>query len=59
MGLGFLGESAPYRGCLGPRTLGASAPWLGLGGRSLAINQIARKSGLHRVALNIFLRRDV
>ncbi len=32
------GQTAPYRGCLGPRTLGEQRCRLDLGSRSLAIN---------------------
>ena len=38
LGLWLLGQTAPYHGCLGPRTLGEQRCRLGLGPRSLAIN---------------------
>ena len=37
LGVWLLGQTAPYHGCLGPRTLGKQRRRLGLGSRSLEI----------------------
>ena len=37
MGVGLLGQTTTYHGCLGPRTLGEQRRRLGLGSRPLAI----------------------